>query len=445
MLSMFNASMIGVLLPDIGKVILATPTDMQWVATIYMLGLAASLMPGSALGRIFGRRRAMLIGLMIFLVGAMLCMSASELGWLLAGRLIQAVGVGVYLPQTLAILVNEYSDLKRRARAIGIWSGVASIGLIIGPLVGGVAVMLVSWRAGFFLSVVLCICALMSSWKALSVNQHGLPGEKYSLDVLGTLLSIVWLSCLVFGLNESSRLGWDSKLVLCSLLSAALGLVTFLIVEHFKTKSGHQVLMPLSIWFNRKFVMANIGGAAFFMALFGVLFFYSIYFYEEFGYGSIAVGAAFIPMTLMMGVCASVGGRIMARMGAFNVFIVGALCAAGALLLLAVATNLKSQVFVEVFLALTGCGFGFLSASTSNGAVSSVAPTLSGLASGVHTTCRQIGSTFGISLLGIFVHGQGVVTGSGFFAEGLARAMVFSAAALIGAAVMTWLLLLRKT
>ncbi|WP_349975862.1 MFS transporter [Pseudomonas sp. WHRI 8519] len=444
MLAMFNASMIGVLLPDIGKDILASPTDMQWVATVYMLGLATSLMPGSALGRRFGRRWAMLAGLVIFLAGALICTSASELMWLLIGRMIQAVGVGIYIPQTLAILVNEYTDMKRRSSAIGVWSGVASIGLIIGPLVGGVAVKLVSWRAGFLLSVVLCVCALVSCWKTLSIHQHGLPAERYSLDVSGTLISIVWLSCLVFGLNESSRLGWDSMLVCCAFLVAGLGLIAFLVVEHLKTSRGQQVLMPLSIWYNRKFVMANVGGAAFFMSLFGVLFFYSIYFYKEFGYGSVTVGAAFIPMTLMMSVSASVGGRVMARVGAFNGFIVGAFCAAGAMLLLAVATNLRSQVLVEVFLALTGCGFGLLSVSTSNGAVSSVLPQLSGLASGVHTTCRQVGSTLGISLLGLFVYGRGAVAESEFFSEGLAHAMIFSAAVLACAGVTTWLLLLRK-
>ncbi|WP_455886195.1 MFS transporter [Pseudomonas rustica] len=444
MLSMFNASMIGVLLPDIGKDILPSQTDMQWIATVYMLGLAASLMPGSSLGRKFGRRWAMLVGLATFLAGAMLCTSARELGWLLTGRLIQAIGVGIYLPQTLAILVNEYSDLKRRARAIGIWSGVASIGLIIGPLVGGVAVMLVSWRAGFMLSVMLCICALISSWKAISIERHGLPAEKYSLDLSGTFISIVWLSCLVFGLNESSRLGWDSRAVVLALLVAAIGLVVFLALEHWKTRAGHSVLMPLMIWKNRRFVIANIGGVAFFMSLFGVLYFYAIYFYAEFNYGSIAVGAAFIPMTLMMGVSASVGGRLMARLGAFNVLVIGASCAAVAMLLLAFATSLKSQLFIEVFLALTGVGFGFLSASTSNGAVSSVAPQLSGLASGVHTTCRQIGSTLGISLLGIFVNGQEVEAGAGIISEGLASAMIFSAVVLVSVGIMTSLLLLRR-
>lgn len=444
MLSMFNASMIGVLLPDIGEDIFASPTDMQWIATVYMLGLAATLMPGSALGRKFGRRWAMLVGLLIFLVGAILCSSARGLGGLLIGRLIQAIGVGVYMPQTLAIIVNEYSDVKRRARAIGIWSGVASIGLIVGPLVGGVAVMLVSWRAGFLLSVALCICALFSSWKVISVERHGLPGETYYFDGVGTFISIVWLSCLVLGLNESSRLGWGSMLVVYALLSAAVGLISFLFVEHLKTKRGHSVLMPLGIWRNKKFVMANIGGATFFMSLFGVLFFYSIYFYVDLSYGSVAVGAAFIPMTLMMGVSAWLGGRLMARAGAFTVFFIGAFCAAASMLLLAVATILKSQVFVEVFLALTGCGFGLLSASTSNGAVSSVAPQLSSLASGVHTTCRQIGSTLGISLLGLFVHGQSDVEGSRIFSEGLAHAMIFSAAVLVCVGLLTWLLLLRR-
>ncbi|MCF5724664.1 MFS transporter [Pseudomonas syringae] len=444
MLSMFNASMIGVLLPGIVEDITASSTDMQWIATIYMLGLAASLMPGSSLGRRYGRRWALLVGLSIFLIGALLCATAQELWWLLLGRLIQAVGVGIYLPQTLAILVIEYSDLRRRARAIGVWSGVASIGLIIGPLVGGTAVMLVNWRAGFLLSVMLCLCALLAAWRGLSEERHGCPEEAYPLDGVGTLLSVFWLSCLVFGLNESSRQGWGSEIVVQALISAAVGLFVFLIVESWRDRRGCSVLMPLGIWNNRRFIAANIGGATFFMSLFGVLFFYSIYFYVEFGYHSVAVGAAFIPMTLMMALSASVGGRLIARWGIFKVLIVGAVCAALAMFVLSIVTSQKSHLLVEVSLALTGVGFGFLSVSTSNGAVSSVSPPLSGLASGVHTTCRQIGSALGISLLGVFVHSGRELGSAGKFAEGLASAMQFSAGVVFCTALATWLLLRRR-
>lgn len=444
MLSMFNASMIGVLLPGIAESISASPTDLQWIATIYMLALAASLMPGSALGKRYGRRRALLAGLLVFSIGAFICMVAQKLSWLLFGRLIQAIGVGMYMPQTLAILVVEYSDLKRRARAIGVWSGVASIGLVVGPLVGGVAVMLISWRAGFFLSVVLCVFALISAWRWLSKERHGGPSSVNSFDLLGTSFSVLWLSCLVFAVNESSRQGWGSGVVVQALVAAVIGLMCFLATENWKSRRGIEVLMPLGIWCNRKFVVANIGGAAFFMSLFGVLFFYSIFFYVELGYQSVAVGAAFIPMTLMMALSASVGGRLMARIGIFKVFILGAVCASLSMLVLSVATYYKSEVLVELLLASVGVGFGLLSASTSNGAVSSVIPLLSGLASGVHTTCRQIGSALGISLLGVFVHGEGESMGAGYFAEGLATAMQFSAAVVFFIAILTWQLLRKR-
>ncbi|WP_349975071.1 MFS transporter [Pseudomonas sp. WHRI 8519] len=444
MVSMFNASMIGVLLPGIADSTSASPTDLQWVATIYMLALAASLMPGSAIGKRYGRRLALLAGLLLFLAGAFLCAVAEKLSWLLFGRLVQAVGVGIYMPQTLAILVVEYSDLKRRARAIGVWSGVASIGLVVGPLVGGIAVMLVSWRAGFFLSVVLCFCALISAWRWLSKERHGRPSSANSFDLLGTLFSVLWLSCLVLAVNESSRQGWGSDVVVQALIVAVAGLMCFLVTENWKADRGIEVLMPLGIWCNRRFVMANIGGAAFFMSLFGILFFYPIFFYVELGYHSVAVGAAFIPMTLMMALSASVGGRLMARVGIFKVFILGAVCASLSLSLLSIATYYKSEVLVELLLASVGVGFGLLSASTSNGAVSSVAPLMSGLASGVHTTCRQVGSALGISLLGVFVHGEGKSMGAGYFAEGLATAMQFSAAVVFSIAILTWQLLRER-
>lgn len=132
-------------------------------------------------------------------------MVAQKLSWLLLGRLVQAVGVGIYMPQTLSILAVEYSDLKKRARAIGVWSGVASIGLVVGPLVGGVAVMLVSWRAGFFLSVVLSICALISAWRWLSKERHGRPVDVNAFDFWGHRL--VCFGCPAWYLRSMSLAG----------------------------------------------------------------------------------------------------------------------------------------------------------------------------------------------------------------------------------------------
>ncbi|MFI6658688.1 MFS transporter [Streptomyces sp. NPDC050523] len=436
MLSMFNSTMVNVALPDLGASLHASDTSLQWVATLYTLTYATALLLGGALGDRWGRRTAFLLGVLVFSAGSLLCTVAPDMGLLLGARAVQALGAAVMLPQTLSILVHEFTEPRERARAVGAWAGVASLGLAAGPVVGGALLSFTNWRAAFALTMLLGVVTYLLGRRSVPVDRHGRPDGHRTLDVAGSAGAAITLAALVFALTEGENAGWSSVPVLGTLALSALALAGFIATQLNKGRNGRNPLMPMGVWRSRPFIAANLGGFAYFAVFFGVLFFYSLDLQDERGCSVLAAGFAFLPMTLVMALVAPVTGRLMVRYGAAPVMISGLLVTAAGSLLLAAASH-ASLAGIEWRLGLVGVGCGLLSSSISNLAVSSVPDRLSNSASAVQNTFRQIGSTLGVAVLGIIVRGSG----SGF-AVGLQEGMT-AIGAFLGVCALVALLLVR--
>ncbi|MFG2789614.1 MFS transporter [Streptomyces sp. NPDC048419] len=436
MLSMFNSTMVNVALPDLGSSLHASDTSLQWVATLYTLTYAAALLLGGALGDRWGRRTAFLLGVLVFSAGSLLCTVAPVMGLLLGARAVQALGAAIMLPQTLSILVHEFTEPRERARAVGAWAGVASLGLAAGPVVGGALLSITTWRAAFALTVLLGAVTWLLGRRSVPVERHGRPDGHRTLDVAGSVSAAITLAALVFALSEGENAGWSSVRVLGTLALSVLALAGFITTQLNKGRNGRHPLMPMGVWRSRPFIAANVGGFAYFAVFFGVLYFYSLDLQDERGYSVLAAGLAFLPMTLVMALVAPVTGRLMARYGAAPVMIAGLLVTAAGSLLLAAASD-GSLADIEWRLGLVGVGCGLLSSSISNLAVSSVPDRLSNSASAVQNTFRQIGSTLGVAVLGIIVRGSG----SGF-AIGLQEGMAAIGSFLAVCALVSLLLVL---
>src|ERR1700689_2283242 len=177
LLSMYNATVVNVMLPDIRVSLHASGTGLAWVAALYSLVYAALLMGGGALGARVGKRAAFLGGVAVFTAGSAACAAAPGLGFLVGARAVQAAGEAALIPQTLSMLATEYADPARRARAVGIWAGVASIGLAAGPVVGGAITQVASWRAGFWVSVVLGAVTVALGLRVVSRSRYGRPAN----------------------------------------------------------------------------------------------------------------------------------------------------------------------------------------------------------------------------------------------------------------------------
>ncbi|GHJ37492.1 MFS transporter [Streptomyces sp. TS71-3] len=406
MLSMLNSTLVNVTMPQIGSSLHTSVTGLQWVADIYTLGYASLLLPGGALGNRLGRRSTFLVGVSAFLLGSLLCAVSPTTSVLLVSRAIQALGTAVMLPQTLAIVVTEYTEPSARARAVGIWAGVAGIGLAAGPVLGGLALTVANWRAGFALVLVLAVVTLALGYRVVPAARHGRPGQAPPVDFAGIVLGVLTLTALVYGLIESGTYGWGSPRITGALVAAAAGAGLFLGTEHLVARRGGHPLMPLELWRVRGFVAANAAGLAYFLTLFGVLFFYSLDLQQQQGYSALTTGVLFLPLTACMAAFAPVAGRLTARVGGRSVLVTGLLVTAAGCLALATEAPRPGLADLEWRLSLVGIGCGLMSSTMSNVAVSSVPPHHVNTAAALHNTCRQIGATMGIAVLGAILYAR---------------------------------------
>jgi EmrB/QacA subfamily drug resistance transporter len=437
LLSMYNATVVNVMLPDIRVSLHASETGLQWVAALYSLCYAALLLAGGALGERLGKRVTFLGGVAAFTIGSAACAAAPTLGSLLAARAVQAVGVAALIPQTLSILVTEYTDPARRARAIGIWAGAASLGLAAGPVVGGAITSVANWRAGFMLSVVIGVITVALGFRVIPRARYGQPAHLVRPDFMGAGLSTLTLAALTYGLIESAMLGWSSPLIIGALALAAAAAAGFIATQHTAGPRGRQPLMPLELWRSRRFVGANLSALAYFVMLYGILYFYSIDLQQYQHCSTLAAGLTFLPMTILMALLGPAAGRLSARFSTTPVMVAGLLVAAAGSSALALLPAGGSVADVGWRFALVGIGAGLMNSPMSNTAVSSAAARNSGAASATHNTFRQIGGTLGVAALGTIVAAghhatPGAITA---FHTGLSHAMMAVAAILALCAV----------
>jgi EmrB/QacA subfamily drug resistance transporter len=433
MLSMYNATVVNVMLPDIRVSLHASETGLQWVAALYSLCYAALLLGGGALGERIGKRMTFLGGVAVFTIGSAACGAAPTLVFLLAARAVQAVGVAALIPQTLSILVTEYTDPARRARAVGIWAGAASLGLAAGPVVGGAITSVANWRAGFMLSVVLGVITVALGFRVISRARYGRPAHPVRPDFMGAGLSTLTLAALTYGLIESATLGWSSPLIIGALALAAAAAAGFIATQQTAGSRGRQPLMPLELWRSRRFIGANLSALAYFVMLYGILYFFSIDLQQYKHYSTLAAGLTFLPMTILMALLGPIAGRLSARLSTTPVMVAGLLVAAAGSLALALLPAGGSVADVGWRFALVGIGAGLMNSPMSNTAVSSADGRHSGAASATHNTFRQIGGTLGVAALGTIVAaGHHATSGAtAAFPTGLSHAMT-TVAALLG-------------
>jgi MFS transporter, DHA2 family, methylenomycin A resistance protein len=437
LLSMYNATLVNVMLPDIRGSLHASETGLQWVAALYSLCYAALLLAGGALGERLGKRMTFLGGVAVFAMGSAACAAAPTLGFLLAARAVQAVGVAALIPQTLSILVTEYTDPPRRARAVGIWAGAASLGLAAGPVVGGAITSVANWRAGFMLSVIIGLITVALGFRVIPRARYGQQAHAPAPDFVGAGLSTLTLAALTYGLIESATLGWSSALIIGALAVAVLAAASFVGTQHTAGRRGRQPLMPLELWRSHRFIGANLSALAYFVMVYGILYFYSIDLQQYRHYSTLAAGLTFLPMTILMALLGPIAGRLSARFSTTSVMVAGLLVAAAGSLALTLLPADGSVADVGWRFALVGIGAGLMNSPMSNTAVSSAAVHHSGAASATHNTFRQIGGTLGVAALGTIVaaghHAAGTVTAA--FPDRLSHAMTAVAAILAICAV----------
>ena len=394
---LLDTTIIVTALPTIQSHLHTNLSDLQWAADAFTLSFAALLLTGGTLGDRFGRKRLFLAGMVLFLLGSMFCGFAPTLGWLLFGRVVQGVGAAALAPGSLSVLASAFPEPRERAQAIGIWAGVSGLGLAIGPLAGGWLIQIASWPAIFFVNLPVGILALALGVPLLAESRN--PNAR-RIDLPGQVLVTGTLVFLVMALIEGSSQGWTSPLILGLFSGSAVLLAAFLLVE----VRVREPMVPLSLFSNRVFSVANVASAVLGFAIVGTLFFLVQFLQNVQGYTAFEAGLRTLPASVGTIVVAPFAGQLTARIGPRLPIVLGALLAATSLFL--VTTTLQPDTSYATLwwqIALFGIGCGFVLTPLATAVLSATPPQRSGLGSSILNTCRTVGITLGVAVLGAFV------------------------------------------
>lgn len=396
-LSVASATVVGVALPALARDLGADGSEQQWVVDAFVLVFASLLVAGGVVGDRRGRRTALLVGLGLFAAGSLWCFAAPTVDWLIAGRVVQALGPPLVLPASLAIVTSAYTDPAARARAVGYWGAGSGLGLALGPVVGGLLVDSLGWRAVFGVNVPLCV---LLGWLALREIPRDRPvAAGHPFDAPAALVLTSAVALLVFALIEGRQLGWTSPAVLGAFAASAVLFAGFVVRER-----GHPApLVDLDLLRHRAFVAANLGGATLYGTLTGLAVYFSVFFQSVQGRSALEAGLCLLPQGALTALCAPLTGRITARTGPRAPILAG--MAVVAVAVLALVRLEPDTPITEVWwaFALLGVGTGIALPAMTVTALGAAPVERAGMASAIHNASRQLGQTFGVALLGTII------------------------------------------
>jgi EmrB/QacA subfamily drug resistance transporter len=384
-------TILNVALPTLVRELGATASQLQWMVDAYILVFAGLLLTMGALGDRFGRKLALTVGLIIFGLSSVAAAFADSATTLIAARAVMGVGGALIMPATLSIITNVFEG-QERGRAIAIWAGVAGLGIILGPVIGGWLLESYWWGSIFLINVFVVVVALVGG--AFLVPESKDP-DATPLDPLGAVLSIAGLVALVFAIIEAPSRGWTDPVVVGAFLGAAVVLSVFLWWE----KRTEHPMLRLSFFKNPRFSAASVAITLVFFAMFGTVFLNTQYLQFVLGYTPLEAGFRVMPVATMI-IAAPLSARLAERFGTKVVVASGLTVVAVALTLLATITIDSGYGRVAVALAILGAGMGTAMAPATESIMGSLPLAKAGVGSAMNDTTRQVGGALGVAILG---------------------------------------------
>ena len=395
LLIVVDVTIVNVALPSIQRDLGFSQSGLAWVINAYLIAFGGFLLLAGRLGDLFGRKRIYLIGLAIFIGASVLCGLSFSQPMLIAARFVQGIGGAVSSAVILAMIVSLFPKPDELAKAFGIFSFIASAGAAIGLLAGGLITQAVSWHWIFFVNVPIGIVTAALSFRLLA-SDRGIGIEK-GVDVIGAVLVTVALMLGVYTIVQSSDYGLGSARTV-AFGALAVGLLAAFVVRQALAKTP---ILPLRIFASRKLTAANGVQALMSSAFLGFFFVASLDLQRVLGYGPMAIGLAFLPVAVVMGLFSvRFSALLINRFGPLTVLVSGQMVIVVALTMLGFGpANANYAIHFLVPLALLGLGGGLSFPSLTIIAMADAQPSDAGLASGLLNTTGQVGGALGLAVL----------------------------------------------
>ncbi len=389
---LLDLTIVNVALPQIANTFGASISDLQWVIDAYALTLASLLLTSGSLADLFGRRRVFSVGIVVFSLGSLLCGLSTSSLFLILARGFQGIGGAIMFATSLALLAEAFQG-RERGVAFGVFGAVTGIAVAVGPVLGGLLTSGLSWRWIFFVNLPIGVVAFLIT--VLKIAESRNP-QAHRTDWIGFLTFSGALAALTYGLIRSSTTGWGDLAVVVPLVAAGLLLVAFVAAELLQSDPMLDFSLLRKPTFSGGLVAAfGINGSIF--ALFTYLI---LYMQDGLGLSAVATGVRFLILTGATFATAGVAGRLTSRVPIKWLIAPGFVLTGVGLLLMGGLSAASSWTHFIAGFVVAGVGVGLVNVPLASTAVGVVEPAQSGMASGINSTLRQVGTATGIAALG---------------------------------------------
>ncbi|QLL08126.1 MFS transporter [Mycobacterium vicinigordonae] len=388
-----DLTIVNVALPTLSRDLLADTAELQWIVDAYFLAAASLLLPAGNLGDRYGRRGWLNIGLLTFAVTSAAAASADSPETLIASRAAMGVGAAIIFPTTLALITNIFTESAQRAKAIGLWSAMNGLGVVVGPITGGWLLKHFAVGSIFWINVPIALVAAIGSILFVPTSRD--PARP-PIDLVGLLLSVVGISVLIYTIIEAPNAGWCSVRTPVGFAVALIALAAF---QWHELRTPHPML-DLTLFADRRFSGGNIAGAAAYLALCGFVFVMTQYLQFVTVYTPYQTGIRLLPLAFSVAAASVIAPRLAERFGTTPVVAGGLVIFAGAIAWSGFFATDTSYWEIGAAMTMLGAGVGLTMAPATESIMASLRIHTAGVGSAVAGVTRQLGATFGVAIAG---------------------------------------------
>jgi EmrB/QacA subfamily drug resistance transporter len=393
-MSFLDVTIVNIAFPDIRASFPGSSLNqLSWILNAYSIVFAAALVPAGRLADRFGRRRFFFLGTFVFLAASAICGAAGSVDVLIGARTMQALGGAMLVPASLGLLLPEF-PLERRATATALWGATGAAAAAAGPSLGGLLVDWQSWRAVFFVNLLIGLPALLPARRLLRESRE--PRTLFP-DALGAIMLAGGVGALALAIVQGPQWRWGSARVVAAFAASAALLAAFV----WRSARHRAPVIELSLFRVRSFTVANAGGFVFALGFYALLLCNVLFLTGVWHYSILRAGVALTPGPLMAALAAPIGGRLSDRFGQRVVAVPGSLLFAAGCLLFALRTGAHSSYAADFLPAnmLGGIGIGLTFAAFGSAAVAELPRSRYATGGAINNCIRQIGAVLGISTL----------------------------------------------